>query len=158
MRIEFARQFRNLLQISSALCNRAQRHVVILAFFGEREDPQGALVQAAHFEQRRLHRLGVFGQACFGLDDAAQRPLNVLGNMSRQASDGDAVLLGDGAVADAVEQIAAYISLPTLVEGRSAAFDIYPTPFGRRNFMKNDPGSNVFSMIWERFSTLFLFA
>ena len=30
------------------------------------------------------------------MDDAAQRPLNVLGDMSRQASDGDAVLLGDG--------------------------------------------------------------
>jgi len=30
--------------------------------------------------------------------------------MSRQASDGDAVLLGDGAVADAVEQIAADFS------------------------------------------------
>jgi hypothetical protein len=25
------------------------------------------------------------------------------------------------------------------------------TPFGRRNFMKNDPGSSVFSMAWERF-------
>ena len=33
-----------------------------------------------------------------------------------------------------------------------------PTPSGRRNFMKNDPGSSVFSMSWERFSTLFLFA
>src|SRR5215471_17543588 len=31
------------------------------------------------------------------------------------------------------------------------------TPFGRRNFMKNDPGLSVFSMIWERFSTLLYF-
>ena len=29
-----------------------------------------------------------------------------------------------------------------------------PTPSGRRNFMKNDPGSSVFSMTCERFSTL----
>jgi hypothetical protein len=28
-----------------------------------------------------------------------------------------------------------------------------PTPLGRRNFMKNDPGSSVFSMTCERFST-----
>jgi len=29
-----------------------------------------------------------------------------------------------------------------------------PTPFGRRNFMKNGSGSSVFSMTCERFSTL----
>ena len=34
----------------------------------------------------------------------------MLRDMSRQANDGEAVLLGDGAVADAVEQIAADIS------------------------------------------------
>jgi hypothetical protein len=51
-----------------------------------RENPQGALIQAAHFEQRRLHRLRVFGQIRFGLDDAAQRRLNVLRDKQAMAT------------------------------------------------------------------------
>jgi hypothetical protein len=44
-RIEFARLFRNQLQISSAFRNRAQRCIVILAGFRDRKNPQRAIVQ-----------------------------------------------------------------------------------------------------------------